>query len=67
MKFSSQDISFTRLGSDGNTVYLYYTAGNSRVYHKEELKSLEIQTEVEAFISKFISDDGAYLTFYYSF
>ncbi|XP_037541502.1 ribosomal oxygenase 1 [Nematolebias whitei] len=34
-----------RLGSDGNTVYLYYTAENSRVYHKEELKSLEIQTE----------------------
>ncbi|XP_017267249.1 ribosomal oxygenase 1 [Kryptolebias marmoratus] len=34
-----------RLGSDGDTVHLYYTAENSRVYHKEELKSVEIQTE----------------------
>ncbi|XP_013875429.1 ribosomal oxygenase 1 [Austrofundulus limnaeus] len=34
-----------RLGSDGDTVHLYYTTENSRVYHKEELKSFEIQTE----------------------
>lgn len=64
IKFSLQNIFFTRLGSDGDTVYLYYTAENSRVYHKEELKRLEIPTEVEAFISKYIhSDNGTYLTF----
>uniref|UniRef100_A0A1A7YXB5 Bifunctional lysine-specific demethylase and histidyl-hydroxylase n=2 Tax=Iconisemion striatum TaxID=60296 RepID=A0A1A7YXB5_9TELE len=34
-----------RLGSDGDAVHLYYTTDNSRVYHKEELKSFEIQTE----------------------
>ncbi|XP_008282484.1 ribosomal oxygenase 1 [Stegastes partitus] len=34
-----------RLCSDGNAVHLYYTTDNSRVYHKEELKSFEIKTE----------------------
>lgn len=34
-----------RLCSDGETVHLYYTTDNSRVYHKEELKSFEIKTE----------------------
>nr|XP_015803003.2 ribosomal oxygenase 1 [Nothobranchius furzeri] len=34
-----------RLGSDRDAVHLYYTTDNSRVYHKEELKSFEIQTE----------------------
>ncbi|XP_075315353.1 ribosomal oxygenase 1 isoform X2 [Odontesthes bonariensis] len=34
-----------RLCSDGDAVHLYYTTGNSRVYHKEEPKSFEIQTE----------------------
>ncbi|KAM6915450.1 ribosomal oxygenase 1 [Xenentodon cancila] len=34
-----------RLCSDGDAVHLYYTTCNSRVYHKEEPKSLEIQTE----------------------
>ncbi|KAM8846240.1 ribosomal oxygenase 1 [Synchiropus picturatus] len=33
-----------RLGSDGEAVHLYYTTDNSRVYHKEELKSLEIES-----------------------
>nr|XP_046229287.1 ribosomal oxygenase 1 [Scatophagus argus] len=34
-----------RLCSDGEAVHLYYTTENSRVYHKEELKSFEINTE----------------------
>ncbi|XP_060947430.1 ribosomal oxygenase 1 isoform X3 [Limanda limanda] len=34
-----------RLCSDGEAVHLYYTTDNSRVYHKEEPKSFEIQTE----------------------
>ncbi|XP_053192943.1 ribosomal oxygenase 1 [Scomber japonicus] len=34
-----------RLCSDGDTVHLYYTTDNSRVYHKEELKSFEIKPE----------------------
>uniref|UniRef100_A0AAQ5X8T3 Bifunctional lysine-specific demethylase and histidyl-hydroxylase n=1 Tax=Amphiprion ocellaris TaxID=80972 RepID=A0AAQ5X8T3_AMPOC len=34
-----------RLCSDGNAVHLYYTTDNSRVYHKEELKSFEIKAE----------------------
>ncbi|XP_029902907.1 ribosomal oxygenase 1 isoform X2 [Myripristis murdjan] len=34
-----------RLCSDGEMVHLYYTTDNSRVYHKEELKSFEIKTE----------------------
>nr|XP_019953193.1 PREDICTED: bifunctional lysine-specific demethylase and histidyl-hydroxylase NO66-like [Paralichthys olivaceus] len=34
-----------RLCSDGEAVHLYYTTENSRVYHKEEPKSFEIQTE----------------------
>ncbi|KAM9840001.1 ribosomal oxygenase 1 [Aulostomus maculatus] len=34
-----------RLCSDGDAVHLYYTTDNSRVYHKEELKSFEIKTE----------------------
>ncbi|KAM3861032.1 ribosomal oxygenase 1 [Diretmus argenteus] len=34
-----------RLCSDGEAVHLYYTTDNSRVYHKEELKSFEIKTE----------------------
>ncbi|KAM9798057.1 ribosomal oxygenase 1 [Neosynchiropus ocellatus] len=33
-----------RLGSDGEAVHLYYTTDNSRVYHKEELKSFEIES-----------------------
>lgn len=35
-----------RLCSDGEAVHLYYTTDNSRVYHKEELKSFEIKAEV---------------------
>ncbi|XP_070705504.1 ribosomal oxygenase 1 [Pempheris klunzingeri] len=34
-----------RLCSDGEAVHLYYTTDNSRVYHKEELKSFEIKPE----------------------
>ncbi|XP_068609757.1 ribosomal oxygenase 1 [Brachionichthys hirsutus] len=34
-----------RLCSDGEDVHLYYATDNSRVFHKEELKSLEIKTE----------------------
>ncbi|KAF3703005.1 Ribosomal oxygenase 1 Bifunctional lysine-specific demethylase and histidyl-hydroxylase NO66 [Channa argus] len=34
-----------RLCSDGEAVHLYYTIDNSRVYHKEELKSVEIKPE----------------------
>ncbi|XP_056437556.1 ribosomal oxygenase 1 [Gadus chalcogrammus] len=34
-----------RLCSDGEVIQLYYTTDNSRVYHKEELKSFEIKTE----------------------
>uniref|UniRef100_A0A665WQ52 Bifunctional lysine-specific demethylase and histidyl-hydroxylase n=1 Tax=Echeneis naucrates TaxID=173247 RepID=A0A665WQ52_ECHNA len=34
-----------RLCSDGEGVHLYYTTDNSRVYHKEELKSFEINPE----------------------
>uniref|UniRef100_A0A8C4ZB05 Bifunctional lysine-specific demethylase and histidyl-hydroxylase n=1 Tax=Gadus morhua TaxID=8049 RepID=A0A8C4ZB05_GADMO len=34
-----------RLCSDGEVIELYYTTDNSRVYHKEELKSFEIKTE----------------------
>ncbi|XP_042246601.1 ribosomal oxygenase 1 [Thunnus thynnus] len=34
-----------RLCSDGDTVHLYYTTDNSRVFHKEELKSFEIKPE----------------------
>ncbi|XP_062266907.1 ribosomal oxygenase 1 isoform X2 [Platichthys flesus] len=34
-----------RLCSDGEAVHLYYTTDNSRVYHKEEPKSFEIQAE----------------------
>ncbi|XP_008395684.1 ribosomal oxygenase 1 isoform X2 [Poecilia reticulata] len=34
-----------RLCSDGDAVHLCYTVDNSRVYHKEEPKSFEIQTE----------------------
>ncbi|XP_056150550.1 ribosomal oxygenase 1 [Lampris incognitus] len=34
-----------RLCCDGETVHLYYTTENSRVYHKEEPKSFEIKTE----------------------
>ena len=37
---------FSRLCSDGEVIELYYTTDNSRVYHKEELKSFEIKTEV---------------------
>lgn len=36
-----------RLCSDGEAVHLYYTTDNSRVYHQEELKSLEVNAEVE--------------------
>uniref|UniRef100_A0A3Q4I400 Bifunctional lysine-specific demethylase and histidyl-hydroxylase n=1 Tax=Neolamprologus brichardi TaxID=32507 RepID=A0A3Q4I400_NEOBR len=35
-----------RLCNDGDAVHLYYTTDNSRVYHKEELKSFEIKPEV---------------------
>lgn len=35
-----------RLCSDGDTVHLCYTTSNSRVYHKEELKSCEIKPEL---------------------
>ncbi|KAI5609405.1 ribosomal oxygenase 1 [Silurus asotus] len=35
-----------RLCSDGEAVHLYYTTENSRVYHKEEAKSLEINEEL---------------------
>uniref|UniRef100_A0A672GHK6 Bifunctional lysine-specific demethylase and histidyl-hydroxylase n=1 Tax=Salarias fasciatus TaxID=181472 RepID=A0A672GHK6_SALFA len=35
-----------RLCSDGDTVHLYYTTNNSRVYHKEELQSCEIKPEL---------------------
>uniref|UniRef100_A0A8C6S380 Bifunctional lysine-specific demethylase and histidyl-hydroxylase n=1 Tax=Neogobius melanostomus TaxID=47308 RepID=A0A8C6S380_9GOBI len=34
-----------RLCSDGEVVSLYYTTANSRVYHKEEIKSLEVKVE----------------------
>uniref|UniRef100_A0A8C7X888 Bifunctional lysine-specific demethylase and histidyl-hydroxylase n=1 Tax=Oryzias sinensis TaxID=183150 RepID=A0A8C7X888_9TELE len=34
-----------RLCSDGDAVHLYYTTDNSRVYHKEEPKSWEVQAE----------------------
>lgn len=34
-----------RLCSDGDVVSLYYTIDNSRVYHKDELKSLEVKPE----------------------
>ncbi|XP_024234309.1 ribosomal oxygenase 1 [Oncorhynchus tshawytscha] len=34
-----------RLCSDGEAVWLYYTADNSRVYHKEAPKSVEIKAE----------------------
>uniref|UniRef100_A0A8C3AEH6 Bifunctional lysine-specific demethylase and histidyl-hydroxylase n=1 Tax=Cyclopterus lumpus TaxID=8103 RepID=A0A8C3AEH6_CYCLU len=34
-----------RLCSDGEAVNLYYITENSRVYHKEELKSFEIKAE----------------------
>ncbi|KAL4630418.1 bifunctional lysine-specific demethylase and histidyl-hydroxylase NO66 [Arapaima gigas] len=34
-----------RLCSEGDAVSLYYTVDNSRVYHKEEPKSFEIQPE----------------------
>lgn len=34
-----------RLCNDGDAVHLYYTTDNSRVYHKEELKSFEINPE----------------------
>ncbi|KAJ3606869.1 hypothetical protein NHX12_026387 [Muraenolepis orangiensis] len=34
-----------RLCSDGELIQLFYTADNSRVYHKEELKSFEIKAE----------------------
>ncbi|XP_058235183.1 ribosomal oxygenase 1 isoform X3 [Hemibagrus wyckioides] len=34
-----------RLCSDGEAVHLHYTTENSRVYHKEEPKSLEINAE----------------------
>lgn len=34
-----------RLCSDGDTVHLYYTTENSRVYHKEASKSFEMKTE----------------------
>lgn len=34
-----------RLCSDGDVVSLYYTTDNSRVYHKEEVKSLEVKVE----------------------
>lgn len=36
-----------RLCSDGDVVHLYYTTDNSRVYHKEEPKSFEIDAEVD--------------------
>ncbi|KAF7690433.1 ribosomal oxygenase 1 isoform X1 [Silurus meridionalis] len=35
-----------RLCSDGEAVHLYYTTENSRVYHKEEAKSMEINEEL---------------------
>lgn len=38
--------SLARLCSDGDVVHLYYITDNSRVYHKEELKSFEIKPEV---------------------
>lgn len=38
-----------RLCSDGDAVHICYTTDNSRVYHKEELQSFEIQTEVISF------------------
>lgn len=34
-----------RLCSDGEAVHLFYTTDNSRVYHKEEPKSFEINAE----------------------
>ncbi|KAK7134014.1 hypothetical protein R3I94_015764 [Phoxinus phoxinus] len=34
-----------RLCSDGDTVRLYYTTENSRVYHKEEPKNIEMKAE----------------------
>lgn len=40
-------IYFPRLCSDGKDVHLYYTTDNSRVYHQEELKSFEVNTEVD--------------------
>lgn len=40
-------ICLPRLCSDGEAVHLYYTTDNSRVYHKEELKSFEVKAEVD--------------------
>ncbi|TRZ03892.1 hypothetical protein DNTS_030903 [Danionella cerebrum] len=34
-----------QLCSDGDQVFLFYTTENSRVYHKEEPKSMEMKTE----------------------
>ncbi|XP_072302404.1 ribosomal oxygenase 1 [Eucyclogobius newberryi] len=34
-----------RLCSDGDVVNLYYTTNNSRVYHKEEIKSFQVKVE----------------------
>ncbi|KAG9283122.1 ribosomal oxygenase 1 [Astyanax mexicanus] len=34
-----------RLCGDGGAVHLYYTTENSRVYHQQELKSMEIKEE----------------------
>lgn len=46
-KIHLTDSSFcARLYGDGDAVHLCYTINNSRVYHKEEPKSFEIQTEV---------------------
>lgn len=45
--FSLSSFCLHRLCSDGEAVHLYYTTNNSRVYHKEELKSFEINAEVD--------------------
>lgn len=44
--YSNGPLCFPRLCSDGEEVHLYHTTDNSRVYHKEELKSLEIPAQV---------------------
>ncbi|XP_024912687.1 ribosomal oxygenase 1 isoform X2 [Cynoglossus semilaevis] len=44
------------------SVHLYYTTGNSRVYHKEELKSFEIKTEYTDAIELLIHSYPKYVT-----
>ncbi|XP_062324450.1 ribosomal oxygenase 1 [Osmerus eperlanus] len=51
-----------RLCSDGEAVHLYYTADNSRVYHKEEPKSFEIKPEHTDAMEYLINSYPEYVT-----